>query len=162
MIAPIAEALLAQATSGDLHSSSEAGAHSLALCDMTQFQVSWMLTQCRLTADILGILRLRRVLGAYKPAGTPRTSIPSLNHMRLTALKREKRRQQNRTAQAAFRQKKEQELTALRNHVKELLEERQGLLDLHSRIVRANDHMRSIVLGLDCGTLVSKPELPHS
>jgi hypothetical protein len=80
--------------------------------------------------------------------------------MRLTALKREKRRKQNRTAQAACRQRKEQELTALRNQVIELLEERQGLLDLHSRIVMAIDHMKSIMLGLDCGMLVSKPDLP--
>lgn len=199
MITPIAEDIFGQATSCDFHLPSEAGANVLALCDMTPLQVSSMLTQYRLRANVLGILRLRRLRGGCKPTGSRRTSrclrpnhfefvavkswvewntglertlrprsackgvnssIPPLKSMGLTALKKEKRRKQNRMSQAAFRQRKEQELTALRNQVKELLAERQGLLDLHARTVMAIDHMKRIVLGLDCGTLVPKSDLP--
>ena len=45
MITPIVEELFARATDGDLHSPSEAGAHVLALYDVTAFPVSSMFTQ---------------------------------------------------------------------------------------------------------------------
>ncbi|KIW52971.1 hypothetical protein PV05_08578 [Exophiala xenobiotica] len=166
MITPIAEDIFGQATSCDFHLPSEAGANVLALCDMTPLQEFCDFGDFVEDVSLPDRVELRDASDQTTSSSSP--SSPGSNGTLVWSArsgpevhaKKEKRRKQNRMSQAAFRQRKEQELTALRNQVKELLAERQGLLDLHARTVMAIDHMKRIVLGLDCGTLVPKSDLP--
>ncbi|KIW16369.1 hypothetical protein PV08_06420 [Exophiala spinifera] len=76
--------------------------------------------------------------------------------------KKERRRRQNRVSQAAFRQRKDQELASLKNQVRELLAEREAVGEIRARIGSMIDNLVQVMDSLDRERTATSPSPTNS